>query len=218
MALVYSTAEYCAPVWKNSTHVSMVDVQLNHSMRLISGCLMPTPAYWLPALSHIAPPHIRREACLNREMVKILGNPTLPINEDLEPLKKTRLKSRDPPAKSFHTYNPSWKAGDAWRSEWSENPPSRKLFVPSTTQRPAGFCEPRSVWCRLNRLRTGVGNCAYLWHKWGWSESAACECGHPQQTIDHIVFECPITKYAGPADDFTNLTSSATAYLNNCSF
>jgi hypothetical protein len=28
LAIVYSTAEYCAPVWLNSVHISKIDVQL----------------------------------------------------------------------------------------------------------------------------------------------------------------------------------------------
>ncbi|KAI8430670.1 hypothetical protein MSG28_000865 [Choristoneura fumiferana] len=71
LALVYSSAEYCAPVWLNSAHVSAVDSQLNHTMRLVTGCMRPTPTHWLPALSNIAPPHLRREQCLHRELDKI---------------------------------------------------------------------------------------------------------------------------------------------------
>jgi len=37
LALCYSAAEYCAPVWSRCDHTSRVDVQLNSTMRLISG-------------------------------------------------------------------------------------------------------------------------------------------------------------------------------------
>ena len=37
LSLVYSTAEYCAPVWMNSVHTKKIDVELNKSMRIISG-------------------------------------------------------------------------------------------------------------------------------------------------------------------------------------
>jgi hypothetical protein len=36
-ALVYSSAEYCAPVWLNSAHVHKLYVLLNNVMRLIIG-------------------------------------------------------------------------------------------------------------------------------------------------------------------------------------
>jgi len=56
LALCYSAAEYCAPVWSCSAHTSQVDVQLNSTMRLISGTLRSTPLPWLPVLSNIEPP------------------------------------------------------------------------------------------------------------------------------------------------------------------
>jgi len=37
LVLCYSAAEYCTPVWSRSAHTSRVDVQLNSTMRLISG-------------------------------------------------------------------------------------------------------------------------------------------------------------------------------------
>jgi len=52
LALCYSAAEYCAPVWSRSAHTSQVDVQLNYTMRLISGTLNSTPLAWLPVLSN----------------------------------------------------------------------------------------------------------------------------------------------------------------------
>jgi len=43
LALCYSAAEYCAPIWSRSAHTSRVDVQLNSTMRLICGTLRSTP-------------------------------------------------------------------------------------------------------------------------------------------------------------------------------
>ena len=44
----------------------------------------------------------------------------------------------------------------------------------------------RKQWTTLNRLRTGVGRCKASMKKWGLADSAACECGEPEQTADHI--------------------------------
>ena len=41
--LVYSTAEYCAPVWCQSTHTRLIDSILNDALRIVAGCLRPTP-------------------------------------------------------------------------------------------------------------------------------------------------------------------------------
>ena len=67
LGLVYSTAEYCAPVWINSPHVKRIDVKLNDTMRMISGTIRSTPIQWLPVLSHIPPPHLRRYNALMNE-------------------------------------------------------------------------------------------------------------------------------------------------------
>jgi len=60
VALCYSVAEYCVPAWGHSSHVKLVDRQLNETMQIVSGTIRPTPLQWLPVLSHIAPPVVRR--------------------------------------------------------------------------------------------------------------------------------------------------------------
>lgn len=67
LGLVYSTAEYCSPVWLRSSHFNKVDTQLNNTLRIVSGALRSTPLPWLPVLANIAPSKIRREAALTRE-------------------------------------------------------------------------------------------------------------------------------------------------------
>ena len=59
LALCYSAAEYCTPVWSRSAHTSQVYVQLNSTVRLISGTLRSTPVPWLPVLSNSEPPALR---------------------------------------------------------------------------------------------------------------------------------------------------------------
>ena len=61
-ALVFSAAEYCAPTWHRSPHTGKVDAAINNSLRIITGCLKPTPAFYLPVLAGIAPAGLRREA------------------------------------------------------------------------------------------------------------------------------------------------------------
>jgi hypothetical protein len=48
--------------------VQKLDVQLNNVMRLITGTVKSTELQWLPVLSNIAPPKLRREAALFREL------------------------------------------------------------------------------------------------------------------------------------------------------
>jgi hypothetical protein len=60
---VYSTAEYCCPVWKNGAHVNKIYAQLNTTIRLITGTTL-TP--WLHVLAHIIPYDIRRKYVTKR--------------------------------------------------------------------------------------------------------------------------------------------------------
>ena len=52
-ALVYSTAEYCAPVWCRSAHTRLIDSVLNDALRIVTGCLRPTPTDYLPVIAGI---------------------------------------------------------------------------------------------------------------------------------------------------------------------
>ena len=60
LSLVYSTAEYCAPVWCRSAHTRLIDGVLNDALRIVTGCLRPTPTDYLPVLAGIQPAELRR--------------------------------------------------------------------------------------------------------------------------------------------------------------
>ena len=83
LALCYSGAEYCTPVWSRSAHTSQDDVQLNSTMRLFSGTLRFTPLPWLPALSNIEPPALRRKAATDKLVEKIVKLDSWPIQPDI---------------------------------------------------------------------------------------------------------------------------------------
>ena len=59
-SLVYSTAEYCAPVWCRSAHTRLIDSVFNDALRIVTGCLRPTPTDHPPTLSGIQPAELRR--------------------------------------------------------------------------------------------------------------------------------------------------------------
>ena len=48
--LVHLTTEYCAPAWCRSAHTRLIDPTINNALRIVTGCLRPTPADNLPIL------------------------------------------------------------------------------------------------------------------------------------------------------------------------
>ena len=60
LSLVYSTAEYCAPVWFRSAHTRLINRVLNNALRIVTGCLRLRPTDHLPILSGIQPAELLR--------------------------------------------------------------------------------------------------------------------------------------------------------------
>jgi hypothetical protein len=194
LALCYSTAEYCSPVWSRSSHTRLVDVQLNTSMRTITGTLRPTPVPWLPVLSNIPPPHLRRREATAKLLAKVRADVRIPLNVDITSHPTARLPSRhpiwlDPPPED-------WSATSAWSAEWSTEDAVNRSLVAEPSARPPGFDLPRQQWKTLNRFRTGQGRCATNLVRWGQATDPTCSCGAPE-TMSHIVNDCPLTCFSG---------------------
>ena len=60
LSLLYSTPEYCAPVWCRSAYTRLIDNVLNDALRIVTGCLRPTTTDHLPVLPGIQPAELRR--------------------------------------------------------------------------------------------------------------------------------------------------------------
>jgi len=58
---MHSTAEYCAPVWYCSAYTRFIDPTINDTLRIVTGCLRPTPVDNLPVLAGIQPAELRRK-------------------------------------------------------------------------------------------------------------------------------------------------------------
>jgi len=69
---------------------------------------------------------------------------------------------------------------------------------------------PKRAWVRLNCPRTGVGRFRSCLNKWGMTSSVACECGAEEQTVDHVVLQCPIYR---PLHGLTVLDDETTEWL-----
>lgn len=215
LGLVYSAAEYCAPVWLNSSYTRLIDVQLNTTMRLISGTLKSTPTQWLPLLSDIAPPELRRQTNLLREFEKIIKNPQLPIHGDINDANSNRLRSRHPFVRTANELRiNNFQIKNKWHEEVNNAPYFTMQSMPCIDKTPPGFDLPRRTWTALNRIRTGHGNCRDSRHRWNMAPSAECDCGAERQTVHHIVTECPLRRYTGNIIDFALATPASIDYIN----
>ncbi|UYV64140.1 hypothetical protein LAZ67_2006692, partial [Cordylochernes scorpioides] len=210
-ALVYSVAEYCAPVWERSSHTDSIDAQLNQTMRLITRNMRPTPIDWLPYLSNIAPPDLRRKKSTSNLLSKIKANTKLPINTVLDTPPPTRLISR----------NPAWVAEEnvdlkeEWRNRWSNLAIANKDLVEDPNTKPPGYNLPRRTWSTLNRIRTSTGRCNYLLNKWNMSPDQNCDCGQIQ-TMHHILRDCPRRFFQGTLGDIHRCTEEALEWIQGC--
>lgn len=217
LSLVYSVAEYCCPVWMNSHHTSKVDVELNKCMRIISGSVSSTPISWLPILSNIAPPSLRRENTSFHQWKKIGLNSDLPLFNLMNNLPPNRLTSRSPSYGSGLRYfnGENFDLCEKWKVLWSAENVQNAFLVADPNVALPGMQLSRRLWITLNRFRTGHGRCAYMLFKWNLLSSPVCDCGHNEQTMLHIVNDCHLRKFFGGLDELSGLSSDALVWLNN---
>ncbi|KAL4113930.1 hypothetical protein QTP88_017480 [Uroleucon formosanum] len=92
MALCYSVGEYACPVWRSSTHAKKIDIALNTTCRLITGCLRNTPMNKVYLLAGIPPPPVQRLISSKIERGKQKRDTRRPMYGQNDPT--SRLKSR----------------------------------------------------------------------------------------------------------------------------
>nr|CAI5822619.1 unnamed protein product [Callosobruchus analis] len=93
---------------------------------------------------------------------------------------------------------------DEWSREWTNNNISNKSH-PRPLREARSFDLPRRQWCNLNRIRTGHGVCNKSLYQWGYSDSPQCNfCHAEEQSITHIIQDCPQNALMGPSTTYTN--------------
>ena len=204
LSLVYSTAEYCAPVWCRSAHTRLIDSVLNDALRIVTGCLRPTPTDHLPILSGIQPAELRRMGATLSLAYRGSLDPDHILHGLLSGSSDThqvRLRSRCPFVPGVRNLldnlarlgiRASEWTNHKWNVEYCENASRLCAFVPETGARPVGMGLPQAAWVKLNHLWTGVGRFHSSMHKWGLTPSPNCKCGTSEQTADHVLTACPI--------------------------
>ena len=201
-SLVYSTAEYCAPVWCHSAYTRLIDSVLNDALRIVTRCLHPTPTDHLPILLGIQP----SELCRLGATLSLSKRGTLDLDHishgqpaGLPDMLQKRLKSRHPfvPAarkllndlstlgiRTARWMNYRWSAG------YSKRTSVLYVFISRTSSRLLAMGLPRTFSVQLNRLRTGAGCFHSSMYKWDLALSPNCERGATNQTADLVISTC----------------------------
>ena len=154
LSLVYSTSEYCTPVWCRSAHTRLIDNVLNDALRIVTGCLRPTPTDHLPVLSSIQPAELRRMGATLSLAHRVSLNPDhilYGLLSGSSDTRQVRLRSRRPfvPAARNILNNlarlgiraSKW-TNHKWKTEYCENAFRLRAFVPGTSVRHVGMGLP----------------------------------------------------------------------------
>ena len=110
-----------------------------------------------------------------------------------------RLKSRRPFSRhAAHLVANNYDPPKAWNDRIDAGPPFiRSACPPPSPSLPPGADLPRKQWVRLNRLRSGTARVDETLQRCGMQEAASCPCGHPTQTVEHVVTDCVLHKSPG---------------------
>lgn len=180
-------------------------------MRIITGTIKSTPLPWLPTLSNIAPPKLRRQEALTRMISKCETVKKSLLYSVRQNLPEIRLRSRTPP---WTLYNQNFNIKDEWRAEWQTRLPTNANLVEDPTTPLCGFDQHRNVWSKLNRFRCNHGRCNHMLHNWNARDSPICDfCNLYDQTMLHIVNDCPFKKYPGGLEKLNKLPDDAINWL-----
>ena len=151
------------------THTRLIDSILSDALRIVTGCLRPTPTEDLPVFAAIQPAELCRLGATLFLANRAIHDPDYELQGQLVGQQDThlwRLRSRCPfvpaawkPLGSLSKLDirvKQWKK-HKWNADYLENTSRVRAFIPRVSSRPLGISLPRTSWVRLNRLRTGVG-------------------------------------------------------------
>ena len=148
LPLVYSTAEYCAPVWCCNAHTCLIDSVLNNALLMVTGCLRPTPMDHLPVLSGIQPAELHQMGAT----LSLAYCGSLDPNHILYGLLSGSSDTRQVRLRFRCSFVPgAWNLLEnlarlgihasewtnlKWKTEYCENASRLHAFVPETSARP----------------------------------------------------------------------------------
>ena len=170
LSLVYSTAEYCVPVWCHSAYTCLIDSVLNDTLRIVTGCLRPTPMDHLPVLSGIQPAELRQMGVT----LSLAYHGSLDPDHILYGLLSGSSDNRQVRLRSRHPFVPGARnlldnlarlgirasewTNHKWKTEYCENASRLCAFVPETSARPVGMGIPKQLGLSSTACRLVLGD------------------------------------------------------------
>ena len=102
-----------------------------------------------------------------------------------------------------------------WNVEWLDNLMRLHTVIPDTGTYSPRMALARTVWVRINCLCISVRCFRSSLHKCGMASSVACECGPEEQTVNHIVLQCPTHRHPHGLHGLTVLDNEKIKWLLN---
>ena len=201
LALCYSAAEYCCPVWSRSGphRPGWRTTEFFHAANIRH------PTSYTGSLASSAqqhkPPNIRRKAACDKLLQVAEAHPDWPVYQDFFNHPSPRLPCRKPICSDLAPTD----AVSRWRADWQSASVTNNHLIPDPTVRLPGFDLSRLTSSMLNRFRTGQGRCAANLYKWHIASTDKCEYRRWG-----IVDTCPLFRFVDgylsrlhSVDDFT---------------
>jgi len=179
-------------------------------MHLISGTLRSTPFLWLPVLSNIEPPALRRKAATHKLVEKVVKHDSWPIQPDMLSTPLLRLTYRKPLWLDLQPVD----IKSRWRRNWKSVQVVNSHLVCDPTIRQLGFDLPRQQWSLLNLFHTKQGHCGACRKKWRLTDTDLCPCGETQM-MSHIVESCLLTELNGGLSRLHSADKDALSWLTS---
>ena len=233
LSLVYSTAEYCAPVWCCSAHTRLIDSVLNDALRIVTGCLRPTPTDQLPVLSGIQPAEFRRMGATlslayrgsldpDHILYGLLSGSSdtcqmrLRFRRPLVPAAWNLLDNLARLAIRFSEWTThKWKAGYCEVINVHFCCSSSVLLCPRPVPGLLGWAYPEQLGLSSTACGLVLGDSICPCTNGVSFASPNCECGASEQTEDHVLTACPIHRAPYEAQGLTVLDDETRCWLNN---
>jgi len=151
-------------------------VELYHASHLWHPRSTPLP--WLPMLSNIEPPALRRKAATDKLVEKVVKHDSWPIQPDILSPPLLRLTSRKPLWLDLQPVD----IKSRWRHNWMSAQVVNSLLVCDPTIRQLGFDIPRQQWSLLNFFGMEQRHCGACRRKWRLTDTDYCRILFPDKT------------------------------------